>query len=100
MKMSLNSFFKKGELWSGLEGTLESITKTLKVLSKRVQNLSHRESILIEHIKHLKADNLELKNRMDRIEERMWGLNIVSNSNQESIIKDISPNAINNHQDN
>ena len=90
MKMTLRDFFKKGELWSGLEEVIESINKRLALLAKHARESSNREMFFMQHIKQLKAENLEQKDRIHRIEERLWDLNIVSNSNKESIVKEIS----------
>lgn len=92
MKITLHDFFKKGQLWSGLEGTIESINKRLTLLTKRARESSSREVNLIQHIKHLKAENIELKHRMNRIEEKLWDLKSVSNIHEKSIIKEVSYN--------
>ncbi|UTW01251.1 hypothetical protein KDW99_09030 [Marinomonas rhizomae] len=93
MRISIRDIFRKGELWSNLEETIGSIKKSLTQHSKSIEKSKSNDIILMQNIKKLEKENSDLRNRMVLLENRLWDLKVVSNSNDAIIVKDAFENS-------
>ena len=88
MKISLKDFFKNGELWSNLEATIITIKKHLNSNTSSIKELKTRDLILLQHIKSLQNENAELKAKILQLDERLWDLSVVANTDNISIVSE------------
>lgn len=89
MKFSLGNVFRTGDFWSNLEATIKALKKRIKQNSDHISDINKKNNMLLEHIKYLSKENQELKERLSKIEDRVWDLNVVNNSENLLIVKDI-----------
>ena len=80
MSISIGDLFKKGEFWTNLQASLDGLKKKQNKQSKSIRKIEQDNVILAEQVKYLTQENLDLKNRMTVLEERMWSLGSASNN--------------------
>ena len=86
MKISPTNFFKKGYLWCQLEETQKSTDQRLGTHSKSLEVLRDKNKTLIHHIKRLKDENTDFKNRLSALEDKLYQLNIIASTDGLQIV--------------
>lgn len=94
MKISIRDFFKQGEFWSGLQTALDKISGTVKQQGAYISKLEERSNLLVTHIKYLQSENKEMKDRLNRLEQRLWELNVVSKTDGLVIVQAVEPDNV------
>jgi ribosomal protein L21 len=88
MNFSWREFFKKGGFWTTLEESLEAIKNKQKQQSNNIRKLEQDNIVLANQLKYLTQENVDLKQKMAVLEERMWALNS-SGRNEARVIEQV-----------
>ena len=79
----IQDFFKQGEFYTHLQETLDSLAQKGKKNGKAIKKLSDNDLQLANDMKLLRQENTFLKDRINKLEEKIWSF---SNSSPEKVI--------------
>ena len=80
MGFSIKGFFKSGHLWATLDDNLKVLKEKLYTHSEIISVLKKRDIALLEHIREVRNENLELTSRVDLLEKRLWDYTVAMNT--------------------
>ena len=88
--------------WTTLETSLVSLKKSVKQNSKQIRKIENDNNILVEQIKYLGKENIDLRDRIKALEDRVWHLSVApttegvvigaDNTEQASLVQLKGPN--------
>lgn len=82
MGFSIKGFFKSGHLWATLEDNLNVLKEKLYTHSELISVLKKRDIALLEHIREVRNENLELTSRVEVLEKRIKEFTTVINTQE------------------
>ncbi|QTH64028.1 hypothetical protein J1N51_00575 [Psychrosphaera ytuae] len=87
----VKDFFKKGEFYTHLHDSLESINRKINNNSSYIKKLINNDTKLAQELSLLRQENQYLKERLQSLEDKIW--NVFSTARTDGVTANQEKNA-------